>query len=225
MLVNNAGVGYDGTILDEPEELIRRTFNVNVISHFLTVKEFLPDMIKNNHGHIITVASMASFVAVGEMADYSCSKAAALAFHESLTQELRYWYKAHKVRTRYGCLSVLLLRLEEPHFIFSFLREPELTAARCSIIHPLWVRTPMTQQLSEAGKKFKQPIMTPEVVSKAIVKQIVSQTGGQVIIPPKLSFYSIIRALPTWMQEAARGKGSRDLKEVRDWQTEMEKKM
>lgn len=100
VLINNAGVGYDGTILDEPEELIKRTFNVNIISHFLTVKEFLPNMIKNNHGHIITIASMASFVAVGEMADYSCSKAAALAFHETLTQELRYWYNARKVRTR-----------------------------------------------------------------------------------------------------------------------------
>jgi NADP-dependent 3-hydroxy acid dehydrogenase YdfG len=101
VLVNNAGVGHDGTILEEPEAKIRQTFEVNTISHFLMVREFLPSMIRQNHGHVITIASMASFVALGEMVDYCCSKASALAFHEGLTQELRYWYQAKKVRTRY----------------------------------------------------------------------------------------------------------------------------
>ena len=100
VLINNAGVGYDGTILDEPEAKIRQTFEVNTVSHFLMVREFLPAMVRANHGHVVTIASMASFVALGEMADYCCSKASALAFHESLRQELRYWYNAPKVRTR-----------------------------------------------------------------------------------------------------------------------------
>ena len=101
VLVNNAGVGNDGTILDEPEAKIRQTFEVNTLSHFLTVREFLPAMVKKNHGHVITIASMASFVALGEMVDYCCTKASALAFHEGLSQELKYWYQAPKVRTRY----------------------------------------------------------------------------------------------------------------------------
>jgi short-subunit dehydrogenase len=101
VLVNNAGVGHDGTILDEPESKIRQTFEVNTLSHFLMVKEFLPAMIKANHGHVVTIASMASFVALGEMVDYCCSKASALAFHEGLRQELKYWYNAPNVRTRY----------------------------------------------------------------------------------------------------------------------------
>lgn len=101
VLINNAGVAFDGTILDEPEAKIRATYEVNTLAHFWMVKEFLPSMIKNNHGHVITIASMASFAALGEMADYSGTKASAMAFHESLTQELRYWYNAPKVRTRY----------------------------------------------------------------------------------------------------------------------------
>ncbi|KAJ5358226.1 hypothetical protein N7541_005384 [Penicillium brevicompactum] len=99
VLVNNAGVGHDGTILEEPESKIRQTFEVNTLSHFLMVKEFLPAMVKANHGHVITIASMASFVALGEMVDYCCSKASALAFHEGLRQELKYWYNAPNVRT------------------------------------------------------------------------------------------------------------------------------
>lgn len=100
VLVNNAGVGHEGTILDEPEANIRQTFEVNTLSHFLMVKEFLPAMIKANHGHVVTVASMASFVGIGEIVDYCCTKASALAFHEGLRQELRYWYNAPNVRTR-----------------------------------------------------------------------------------------------------------------------------
>lgn len=99
-LINNAGVGFGGTILEEPEDKIRLTFEVNTLAHFWTVKEFLPHMIKNDHGHIVTVASMASFAALGEMADYGCSKAGALAFHESLTQEIKFWYGSKRVRTR-----------------------------------------------------------------------------------------------------------------------------
>ncbi|KIW89823.1 uncharacterized protein Z519_09252 [Cladophialophora bantiana CBS 173.52] len=99
ILVNNAGVGDGGTILNGTEASVRRTFDVNTISHFVLVKEFLPDMIRNNHGHIVTVASMASFVTAGDMIAYACSKASALAFHEGLAQELRYWYNAPKVRT------------------------------------------------------------------------------------------------------------------------------
>lgn len=99
MLVNNAGVAYEGTVLEEDEVKIRRTIEVNTLAHFLTVREFLPAMINNNHGHVVTIASMASFLGLGEMVDYCCSKASALAFHEGLGQELKYWYKAPRVRT------------------------------------------------------------------------------------------------------------------------------
>ena len=184
VLVNNAGVGYDGTILDEPEEKIQRTFQVNTVSHFWTVREFLPAMIKRDHGHVITVASMASFIALGEMVDYCCSKASALAFHEGLTQELRTWYKAKRVRT--------------------------------SVIHPQWVRTAMIQQLSDAGSAFKMPIMGPEVVSRAIVKQIVGKKSGQVILPARMTGLSLLRAAPGWLQEIGRGIGSGMLKTLRD---------
>lgn len=75
---------------------------MNTLAHFLTVKEFLPSMVRHNHGHVVTMASMASFITVGEMVDYACTKASALAFHEGLSQEIRHWYGATRVRTRYS---------------------------------------------------------------------------------------------------------------------------
>ncbi|KXG47912.1 Short-chain dehydrogenase/reductase SDR [Penicillium griseofulvum] len=100
VIVNNAAVFHHGTILEMPEEKLRQTFDVNIISHFLILKEFLPYMVRMNRGHVITVASVASFVTIGEMVDYACSKASALSFQEGLRQELKYWYKAPNVRTR-----------------------------------------------------------------------------------------------------------------------------
>lgn len=100
IIFNNAGVFYHGSILEKSEIELRRTFDVNTISHFLIMKEFLPALIRRNKGHVITMASIASFVAVGEMVDYCCSKASALAFHEGLRQELKFWYDAPNVRTR-----------------------------------------------------------------------------------------------------------------------------
>jgi len=101
IIVNNAGVFHHGSILEKSEKDLRQTFDVNTVSHFLIMKEFLPALISRNNGHVVTIASVASFLAVGEMVDYCCSKASALAFHEGLGQELKLWYNAPNVRTRY----------------------------------------------------------------------------------------------------------------------------
>ncbi|CAG8237219.1 unnamed protein product [Penicillium salamii] len=198
VLVNNAGVGHDGSILDEPESKIRQTFEVNTISHFLMVKEFLPAMVKANHGHVITVASMASFVALGEMVDYCCSKVSALAFHEGLRQELKHWYNAPNVRTRYV-----------PQTIAN-----TAPANGYSVVHPLWVRTPMITMLTDQGS-FKQPVMTPQVVADAICKQILTQSSGQILLPKSQSIASVVRAMPFWLQEAVRTHASGDLRKMR----------
>ncbi|ESZ94002.1 hypothetical protein SBOR_5614 [Sclerotinia borealis F-4128] len=99
VLINNAGLGYLQPILEGTEAHIRRTFEVNTISHFLMAREFLPAMIKKNHGHVVTIASMASYLVHAANVDYACSKASALAFHEGLASELRVRYNAPNIRT------------------------------------------------------------------------------------------------------------------------------
>ncbi len=63
------------------------------------VKEFIPAMIKKNHGHVVTIASMASYVVHARNVDYACTKASAVAFHEGLSSELKNRYNAPSVRT------------------------------------------------------------------------------------------------------------------------------
>ncbi|XP_004931746.1 estradiol 17-beta-dehydrogenase 11 [Bombyx mori] len=88
LLINNAGVVSGHYLLETPDHLIQRTFDVNILAHFWTVKAFLPTMISQNDGHIVTIASMAGHVGVAKLVDYCSSKAAACGFDEALRVEL-----------------------------------------------------------------------------------------------------------------------------------------
>ncbi|MDR1108800.1 MAG: SDR family oxidoreductase [Spirochaetaceae bacterium] len=89
ILVNNAGIVSGTPFFDTPEEKLIKTMEVNVLSHFWTVRAFLPAMIARNSGHLVTVSSAAGLIGVRGLADYSASKFAACGFHESLRMELR----------------------------------------------------------------------------------------------------------------------------------------
>uniref|UniRef100_A0A096N334 Estradiol 17-beta-dehydrogenase 11 n=3 Tax=Cercopithecinae TaxID=9528 RepID=A0A096N334_PAPAN len=53
-----------------------------------TTKAFLPAMMKNNHGHVVTVASAAGHISVPFLLAYCSSKFSAVGFHKALTDEL-----------------------------------------------------------------------------------------------------------------------------------------
>ncbi|XP_032717854.1 estradiol 17-beta-dehydrogenase 11 [Lontra canadensis] len=88
ILVNNAGVVYTSDLFATQDPQIEKTFEVNVLAHFWTAKAFLPAMMKNNHGHIVTVASAAGHTGVPFLLAYCSSKFAAVGFHKALTEEL-----------------------------------------------------------------------------------------------------------------------------------------
>lgn len=46
-------------------------------------------MMKNNHGHIVTIASVAGLMGIYNCTDYSATKFAAIGCHESLFTELK----------------------------------------------------------------------------------------------------------------------------------------
>ena len=69
-------------------EKIIRTFNVNVLAHFWTIKTFLPHMINAGKGHIVTVASLAGHAGTNKMVDYCASKFANIGMDEAMKVEL-----------------------------------------------------------------------------------------------------------------------------------------
>ncbi|XP_054624266.1 short chain dehydrogenase/reductase family 16C, member 5a [Dunckerocampus dactyliophorus] len=88
ILVNNAGIVTGTKFMDAPDSLIEKTMEVNTLAHFWTYKAFLPAMIANNHGHLVSIASSAGLISVNGLADYCASKFAAVGFAESVGLEL-----------------------------------------------------------------------------------------------------------------------------------------
>lgn len=80
-------------------------------------------------------------------------------------------------------------------------------------MHPAWVRTPLTQQLLEKPG-FKDPVLEPEVVVDAVVKQVVSGKSAQLFLPPSASVLSMVRSWPSWLQESLRNSISHTLEGV-----------
>lgn len=89
LLINNAGIVSGVKTLELNEAMIEKTMQVNTISHLHTIKEFLPAMIANKKGHIVSIASMAGLVGLTGLTDYCASKFGAVAIDEAIRQELR----------------------------------------------------------------------------------------------------------------------------------------
>jgi all-trans-retinol dehydrogenase (NAD+) len=189
ILVNNAGIAQPHTILDTTPEYLQKIFAVNLFSNWHTVKAFLPNMIAKNKGHIVTVASTASYVGVAGMADYCATKASVLAFHEGLCPHRPLHCSADRLaglnqelRQKYNALNVVT-----------------------SSIHPNWVRTPLIAPFEKSLHAAGSVILEPQAVVDAIAEQIFKCTGGQLFLPSQSNRVSFLRALPNWVQEMVRG--------------------
>lgn len=89
ILINNAGIVSGKKILENNDTLMEKTMQVNTVSHFWTIKVVLPGMLERNHGHVVTIASMAGIVGSAGLVDYCASKYGAVGIADSLRMELR----------------------------------------------------------------------------------------------------------------------------------------
>ncbi|KAE9026023.1 hypothetical protein PR003_g11287 [Phytophthora rubi] len=88
VLVNNAGVVMGRSLQDLTPEQIQKTFAVNTLAHFWTVKAALPSMKKAPEALLVTLSSVMGMTSSAGLTDYCASKAAVNAFHEALRLEL-----------------------------------------------------------------------------------------------------------------------------------------
>jgi all-trans-retinol dehydrogenase (NAD+) len=100
ILINNAGIALAGAFLTEPPAYTHRQFAINILAQMRLVQEFVPDMAARNHGHVVSMASASSFISSTALVSYASSKAAVMAMHEGVAQELRTRYHAPRVRMR-----------------------------------------------------------------------------------------------------------------------------
>jgi len=88
VLVNNAGIFRNGTILEDTLEDWRAVLTVNLEAVYMVSKLVVPYMVERRSGRIIHIASVAGFASRGNVGSYNASKGAVIALTKSMAIEL-----------------------------------------------------------------------------------------------------------------------------------------
>jgi short-subunit dehydrogenase len=89
MLVNNAGYGAIGPLLDVPGAEWHKQFDVNVFAPMALTRAVLPGMIQRRRGTVVNISSVSGVMPTPFAGAYCASKAAMNALSDSLRMELR----------------------------------------------------------------------------------------------------------------------------------------
>lgn len=88
VLVNNAGIGYFGSIEESEDAEVRRMFEINVFGLAKMTQEVLPHMRKQRSGHILNIASIAGLRSFPGVGFYNATKYAVDGLSEALAKEV-----------------------------------------------------------------------------------------------------------------------------------------
>ena len=94
ILINNAGIGYSGKVVDLTPEEAEKMVRVNILGVYYLTHAVLPSMIAQNSGDIINIGSVAALKYSPGFALYSATKFAVKAFSEGLRNEVQ----GHNIR-------------------------------------------------------------------------------------------------------------------------------
>ncbi|CAF1234268.1 unnamed protein product [Rotaria magnacalcarata] len=174
MVINNAGVVSGKNFLECSDTSIQRTFDVNIMAHFWILKAFLPSMLENNHGHIVTIASGAGLVGASGLVDYCSSKFAAVGLHESLTHEL-YGLKKSGIKTTVVCPS--------------FINTGMFDGVKTSEVAPLLQQDNVCDLIVEAIRKNQHKLLIPKLLNLSLVLNSMSTTDAQLEVQDMIGLH------------------------------------
>ena len=86
VLVNSAGIGIGGRFADQDAKRIALQLDVNLLGTLAVTRESLP-VLRASRGHVVTLASIAGTIPTPGLAVYGATKAALIAFTDSLNRE------------------------------------------------------------------------------------------------------------------------------------------
>ncbi len=84
ILINNAGIGHVGTILEADTDDLDRLYGVNIRGMFDLTKAFIPRMIERKYGVIVNMSSVGGIAAVSDRIAYCTTKFAVVGFTKCL---------------------------------------------------------------------------------------------------------------------------------------------
>ena len=116
ILINNAGItGPTATLWEYDIEMWKKVVQINLMGTFNCCKSIVPNMIKNNYGRIVNVASVAGKDGNANASAYSAGKAGAIALTKSLGKELADKNIAVNAVTPAGAKTRILDQMTKEH--------------------------------------------------------------------------------------------------------------
>ena len=89
ILINNAGLGFEGLLEEMKNEEWHQMFRTNVDSIFYCSRLVIPEMKTMDNGHIINISSIAGTNGIAGMAGYCGTKHAVRGISQAMFKELR----------------------------------------------------------------------------------------------------------------------------------------
>uniref|UniRef100_A0A182Q3P0 Short-chain dehydrogenase/reductase 3 n=1 Tax=Anopheles farauti TaxID=69004 RepID=A0A182Q3P0_9DIPT len=89
ILVNNAGVLPLMSLREGTPDDLKKVIEINLLSHLWTLRVFTDDMIQRKRGHIVAIASIASYLPLERMITYAASKYGVRGLMASFASELQ----------------------------------------------------------------------------------------------------------------------------------------
>lgn len=170
-LVNAAGFGdrCDFKDMDVNKQVAMTNVNCNAVLYFTRV--FLTDMLAQNEGHIINVASIAAFMPAPYMCTYHATKSFVLLLGEAVSYEIR----KTKVRLLTLCPGPFLSKFVElAHNDYTFEKIKPITAAKVAQIG--YQKSLKGKSLHIIGAKNRLTIFATRLVPRKLVTSSSAKT-------------------------------------------------
>ena len=116
ILINNAGItGPTSSLWEYDVEMWNKIVNINLFGTFNCCRAIVPNMINNNYGRIVNVASVAGKDGNANASAYSAAKAGAIGLTKSLGKELADKNIAVNAVTPAGAKTRILDQMSKEH--------------------------------------------------------------------------------------------------------------
>ncbi len=116
ILVNNAGItGPTASLWEYDVDMWKKVVDINLMGTFNCCRTIVPNMIKNNYGRIVNVASVAGKDGNANASAYSVGKAGAIGLTKSLGKELADKNIAVNAVTPAGAKTRILDQMTKEH--------------------------------------------------------------------------------------------------------------
>ncbi|MEW5812694.1 MAG: SDR family oxidoreductase [Actinomycetota bacterium] len=186
IVINNAGVGHAGFFLDTPAEEFDRVLDINFGGVANGCRSFGRRLVeRGTGGHIVNIASMASYTPVNVMNAYCTSKAAVFMFSDCLRAEV----DSAGIAVTTICPGVIGTNIvDSTRFSLPESRHADAEKLRARVRRGFAVRR-----------------YGPEKVARAIVSAVTKKKAVRPVTPEAHLVYAIAHAAPAAMRSAARG--------------------